>query len=208
MATGDRVIGELVLVEQATPGNPAAGSHSVYFKSDGRLYILDSAGNEREIGVMPNLDDIFVQIAGLTTATTLYTGGDVLGNEMTFPVCAASGKGAVINDASYAVLKPGVILGALDLYLFKVASIPAANNLPADWADGDVDDNFLGMITFEKPTEGASNGVARAVAGLPLTVKGSASVNIFGVAVTRVTHTVHFNAATDIEFRLGVAQQV
>lgn len=191
----------------ASPGAPAAGYKYLYPKTDGKWYVQDSAGVEKEISLMPKLDDIFVAIAGLTTVTTLYTGGDVLGNEMTFPVCAAAGKGSVINDASYAVLKPGVILGALDLYLFKVASTPAANNAVADWADGDVDDNFLGMITFEKPTETASNGVARAVAGLPITVKGSASVNIFGVAVTRVTHTVHFNAATDLIFRLGVAQE-
>lgn len=196
------------LLEQADPSNPAASFHKMWFGTDGRLYILDSSGNKREIGVMPNLDDIYVQIAGMTIATTQYAAGDQMGTEMTFPVCAASGKGAIINDATAQYLKPGVILGALDLYLFKTASTPAGDNAVADWADSNVDDNFLGLITFEKPTETASNGVARAVSGLPITVKGSSSVNIFGVAVVRVAPTVFFGAATDIWFRLGVAQQV
>lgn len=191
----------------ATPANPTAGSQLVYPKSDGRWYVLDSAGTEREIGVMPNLDDVFVAIAGMTTAATQYAANDQMGNELTLPLCAAAGKGAIINDASYTVLKPGVILSTLDLYIFKSPSTPAGDNAAANWADGDIDDNFLGMISFEKPIEGASNGVARAVTGLPLTVKGNASVNVYGVAVVRVAPTVFFASAADIVFRFGVLQQ-
>lgn len=202
-----RQLDPLLLTEQAAPSTPAAGIAYLYIDSGHQLRMVDSTGADKEISFMPNLDDIFVAIAGLTTATTLYSANDVLGNEMTLPLCSASGKGAVINDASYTVLKPGVILGQVDLYLFKTASTPAANNAVADWADADMDDNFLGMITFEKPIEGASNGFARAVTGLPLTVKGSSSVNVFGVPVTRVAHTIHFAAATDMVFRLGVLQQ-
>ena len=35
--------------EIATPSNPAATKHKLYFKSDGFIYILDSAGTETNI---------------------------------------------------------------------------------------------------------------------------------------------------------------
>lgn len=40
---------QLRLSEIATPSNPAAGKHKVYFKSDGSLYTLNSAGTELNI---------------------------------------------------------------------------------------------------------------------------------------------------------------
>lgn len=40
----------LVLPEITTPSNPAAGFNKLYFKSDHKLYRLDSAGNEVLIG--------------------------------------------------------------------------------------------------------------------------------------------------------------
>lgn len=39
-----------IIPEVATPANPAAGKRKVYFKSDGVLYQLNSAGLERPIG--------------------------------------------------------------------------------------------------------------------------------------------------------------
>jgi microcystin-dependent protein len=43
---GDTTINEL----GSTPANPAAGNHKLYYKNDGKLYTLDSAGNEVEVG--------------------------------------------------------------------------------------------------------------------------------------------------------------
>jgi hypothetical protein len=43
--------GHLVLQEVATPATPAAGYNSLYFKTDDKLYRLDSAGNERLVGL-------------------------------------------------------------------------------------------------------------------------------------------------------------
>jgi len=40
----------LIGTEIATPANPAAGYNKLYFKNDDKLYKLDSAGNEVEIG--------------------------------------------------------------------------------------------------------------------------------------------------------------
>lgn len=39
-----------LIPEVATPSNPAAGKHKVYFKSDGNMYRLNSAGVERPVG--------------------------------------------------------------------------------------------------------------------------------------------------------------
>lgn len=41
----------LEMTEIATPSNPAAGKNRLYFKNDDQLYRLDSAGNERLIGL-------------------------------------------------------------------------------------------------------------------------------------------------------------
>jgi hypothetical protein len=40
----------LEMVQQTTPANPAAGRFKLYFKSDGNLYKLDSAGTEAQVG--------------------------------------------------------------------------------------------------------------------------------------------------------------
>lgn len=54
---------ELVeLQEIATPANPAANEHKIYFKSDGKFYRLNSAGTEQEVGSSP-----------LTTKGDLFT---------------------------------------------------------------------------------------------------------------------------------------
>lgn len=39
-----------VLSQQSTPSTPGAGLNKLYFKSDNKLYTLDSAGNEVEVG--------------------------------------------------------------------------------------------------------------------------------------------------------------
>lgn len=46
-------LGELV----ATPVNPSAGVKSLYVKTDGKLYTLDSSGTEIEIGANANIAD-------------------------------------------------------------------------------------------------------------------------------------------------------
>jgi hypothetical protein len=43
--------GHIVLQEVSTPATPAAGYNSLYFKTDDKLYRLDSAGNERLVGL-------------------------------------------------------------------------------------------------------------------------------------------------------------
>lgn len=44
--------------EIATPANPAANEHKVYFKSDGKMYRLNSVGSELEVGATPSLSSV------------------------------------------------------------------------------------------------------------------------------------------------------
>lgn len=45
-----RFLSALGMAEVSTPSNPSAGYRKLYFKSDGKLYKLDSSGTETEIG--------------------------------------------------------------------------------------------------------------------------------------------------------------
>jgi hypothetical protein len=50
LALAGIISGGLVMLQIATPTNPASGSNKLYFKSDNKLYSLTSAGTETEIG--------------------------------------------------------------------------------------------------------------------------------------------------------------
>jgi hypothetical protein len=155
-------------------------------------------GAAESIGLFPPLAPFFTS-AGLTTATTAYTAGDVLGSEWTFPICRASGRGVILTSAT--LIDKAKILGASDLYLFDRASSPAADNAANSWADANMA-NLLGIVNFPAPTVSALNGAAVANAGIPEVLIGNASVNVFGVLVTRAAHTF-FGAVTDLVLCLG-----
>lgn len=42
--------GAFNMAQAATPSNPSAGNNKFYFKADGKLYTLDSSGNEAQVG--------------------------------------------------------------------------------------------------------------------------------------------------------------
>jgi hypothetical protein len=50
LSTGLEVLGPIGFEQQLTPSNPSAGFNKLYFKSDEKLYSLDSAGTEKPIG--------------------------------------------------------------------------------------------------------------------------------------------------------------
>lgn len=50
IATNLELSNELLADQITTPTNPAAGKNKLYFKSDGKLYKLDSGGTETEVG--------------------------------------------------------------------------------------------------------------------------------------------------------------
>lgn len=53
------ILGYFAQDEIATPATPAAGLHRQYFKSDGNLYTLDSAGIERRVGSGQGVENYF-----------------------------------------------------------------------------------------------------------------------------------------------------
>ena len=137
--------------------------------------------------------------SGLTTVTTAYTAGDVLGAEFVFAAARASGRGVVITSA--VLIDKAKVVQAVDAFVFDRASTPAADNAANSWADADAA-NCKGIIQFPAPTASALNGIAVANNNLPLVVKGNSSVNIYVVLVTRASHTF-FGAATDLVLALG-----
>jgi hypothetical protein len=50
LSTGLEVLGPVGFEQQLTPSNPSAGFNKLYFKSDEKLYSLDSTGTEKPIG--------------------------------------------------------------------------------------------------------------------------------------------------------------
>lgn len=152
------------------------------------------------LGLAPP-DVVVVSSTGLTTATTAYTAGDVLGNEMTFTVGRAAGRGVVITSAL--LIDAANIVGAVDAYVFDRASTPAADNAANSWSDANRAFQ-RGKIQFETPaTPSALNRDAIASNGLPLVVKGNASTDIKIVLVTRTAHTF-FGAVSDLTVVLGI----
>jgi hypothetical protein len=145
-----------------------------------------------------NIFNVSTAIAGLTTATTLYTDGDVLGtNPMSWNLGFDKG---IIGSA--VLINATVNLGAVDLFLYDRTVTSAANN--AAHAISDADRLFsLGMIQFPAASIGGdTNGQIASVDSLGIFYDVNASTTIFGILVTRSTHTVHFGAATDITIRL------
>lgn len=144
------------------------------------------------------LFDVSTTIAGLTTATTLYTDGDVLGTApMSWDLTVPQGHitGAVLINAT-------INMGAVDLFLYDRTVTAAANN--AAHAISDADRLFsLGMICFPSCALGQdANGQMSCIDSLAIPFDCNAANTIYGIPVTRSTHTVHFGAATDITFKL------
>lgn len=146
-----------------------------------------------------NLTNITATVAGLTTATTLYTDGDVLGTSvLSWNVGTAKGLilGAVMVNAT-------VNMGAHDIFLFDRSVTAASNN--AAHSISDADRLFaIGILQFPYPLNDAL-GQTSVIDSIALPYIANASTTIYGIAVTRMTHTVHYGAATDLQWRLIVS---
>jgi hypothetical protein len=188
------------------PDNTLMGSTDTIRTKDRTTYKTPASLIDVTDGVAAELlglvapDIVWVDSTGLTTSVTAYSIGDVLGAEFTFTVCRAAGRGSVITHAM--LLDAANIVGAVDLYLFKQASTPAADNAANSWSDANRKLE-IGKIQFETPaTPSALNRDAIATNGLPLVVKGNSSTDIKGTLVTRTAHTF-FGAASDLTVVLG-----
>lgn len=146
--------------------------------------------------------------SGLTTATTAYTSGDVLGAEMNFQLQTGNVatrmvqgyfQGAVIIDKAAVIAATGI-----DLFIFNAASTPAADNAPNSWADADMA-NCVAVLSASTIYGSANNKVITwaspgAGDGVPFR---SETGKLWVVAVTRSGHTF-FGAATDLIYKLYI----
>lgn len=159
--------------------------------------VTDGAATE-VLGV--GADTVLTQAsAGLTTATTAYTAGDQLGTELTVASVFRTGRGATIVSAC--LIDKAKVIGAVDAFLFSVATTPAADNAANAWSDADM---LLcqGVIHLNDVIASANNYIALAT-NLPFVVKPGSGTSLFVDLVTRSGHTF-FGAAGDLTLVLGV----
>jgi len=63
------ILGAMICTQIATPSNPSSGANKLYFKSDGKLYKLNSSGTETEVGA-----GTVVTVSATFTNASLSTG--------------------------------------------------------------------------------------------------------------------------------------
>lgn len=152
---------------------------------------------------MTSLNQILISTtsSGLTTATTAYTDGDILGAEMTFDMGTNTYGlilGAQITDVSD-------VIGAVDLFLFDRSVTFGSDNAAPSISDADVLFT-LGVINFPYPYDLGGNRMS-SIDSLAVPVKANASGQIFGRLVTRSGHTF-FGAATALQVNLHFSLDV
>lgn len=169
--------------------------------ADGDYATLNvGASGEQWVGIVGHNStaEITVTSTGLTVAATAYTSGDVLGGEMSFTnAVRTSGGRATIEGA--VLVDAAAVIGAVDLFLFRAASTPAADNAANSWADADML-NCVGVISFPGAYQSALNRVA---VWNGLQRIGCAATTLFGVLVTRSDHTF-FGAVGNLQAKLHV----
>lgn len=149
---------------------------------------------------MGRFRDMVIPSAGLTTATTAYTSGDVLGGLMTATfnqrgACSIAVTSLVITDAS-------AVIGATDLYLFNATLTPAANNAAFAPSDAELA-TLIGVLPAATVYTHAGNKAVTWGFGseeVPLYLPEGI---LYMVAVTRTANAVFAAGATSLNFRLG-----
>lgn len=152
---------------------------------------------------MTSLNQILVTTAstGLTTATTAYTDGDILGAEMQFDM--GTNTYGLILGAQLA--DKADIIGAVDLFLFDRSVTFGSDNAAPSISDADA---LFGIGYIEFPFPKDLGGVRlSSVDSLSLPVKANASGIIYGRLVTRSGHTF-FGAAGDLQVNLHFSLDV
>ncbi|MBP6728224.1 MAG: hypothetical protein KA129_01275 [Microthrixaceae bacterium] len=152
---------------------------------------------------MTSLNQLFVSAtsSGLTTATTSYADGDVVGAEMSWDM--GSGSYGVILGAQ--LISKADIIGAFDLFLFDRSVTFGSDNAAPSISDADALFN-IGCISFPYPFDVGGARIAH-IDSLALPVKANASGLIYGRLVTRSAHTF-FGAAGDLQVNLHFSLDV
>lgn len=207
-----------VTFQSATPATPPAGFVAAVDDISGigyqRVKLTDGTADSTNAAVVSAagslavdyrevLSEITYTSSGLTTATTGYALGDVLGSEITLTSMARA-NGGYFTIASALLVDKANITAAIDMFLFSAASTPAADNAANAWADADML-NLLGVIHFSDAITSANNRLVQGT-NLPLTLKcGSSTTSVFAVLVTRTAHTF-FGAVGDLVAKLEIVQ--
>ncbi len=171
--------------------------------SDGTSAYRLSTDTTGAVRIAPRTASIAVTSSGLTTVTTVYTTGDVLGTELTITGAARATGGSGTIMAVVAT-DDSAVLGAFDIFLFTAASTPAADNAANSWSDASMQ-TCIGVINMPASTVSALNSVATLPnIGLPFVTSGSA--NLFAVMVARSANAVFAGGATSVRLQFKIYQ--
>jgi hypothetical protein len=147
------------------------------------------------------LVEITATSAGLTTASTAYVGGDMLGTQWSFASAVATSGGLGVIEG-LVLLDESDIIGAVDLLLFNASVTQAADNAPNSWSDADMA-NCVGVISLPPAYDSALNRVISWSGALPIKL---AATTLYAGFVTRSAHTF-FGATTSLKARLYIRQE-
>lgn len=176
-------------VRQDTPATTSGTT------GDYSAFTTDANGALHVAVVGKNVENwVEVTIAGLTTASTTYTSGDVLGGEMTFTNAARFSGGTAAIDKIIAI-NNSVQLGAVDAFIFDQASTPASDNAANSWSDANMA-HCVGVVPLYPAATSALNQVLSWSAAGGEKIKCN-STSTFIVFVTRSDSTF-FAASTDL----------
>lgn len=133
--------------------------------------------------------------AGLTTATTAYTAGDCLGNEMS----------GTIGTSTFAVVQSAILVdksditGAIVLYMgdrtFSLGTDNAAPNI------SDANALFLTPTIYFPAPDDLGGVRAASIDSNGIMIKANASNTVFAKMVTLISHTF-FGAVGDIVIKM------
>src|SRR5690349_16515064 len=114
---------------------------------------------------IPNPWSVEINAANLTTATTAYTSGDMLGHVTGpvdgFPIATGCGNASYGYITSVSLVDYAKVIGATDLLLFRDATTTASDNGANSWSDADMDKLIPGgVINIPSPMVSALNNIA------------------------------------------------
>lgn len=138
---------------------------------------------------------VSVQSAGLTTATTAYTAGDQVGDQITLAgVSRATGGGGTIVGVQ--LVSAADIIGAFDVVFFDSSVTLAADNAAFAISDADAL-KIVGLVQLAGAYDIGNNRIAQAF-NLAVPYVCSGGTSLYAGLITRSGHTF-FGAVGDLQ---------
>lgn len=139
--------------------------------------------------------------SGLTTATTAYTSGDMLGVQMTLTIPGTRGNAVGGEIMGVTIIDDSAVIGAVDLFFFDQSTTPAADNAANAWSDADMQ-KLIGVLSPATVITSANNKVAtltNAESEIPFYAPAGV---LYVCAVTRTANAVFAAGATSLKYRI------